>query len=312
MTGTTMIGTTASAPWVVVLGDVMTDILARTHGAIAVASDTPTTIGFSPGGSGANVACWLAAAGVAVHFVGCVGGDPFGTLHRAAFERAGVVAHLAVDTDRPTGTLVALVDSDGERSMLSDRGANLGLTPDHLPRELFRPGAILHLSGYTLLAPETRPAALAALTLARSCSMRVSVDPASASLLAAAGPGSFLAWTAGADLCFPNLEEGRLLTGCADPESVARELCGHYREVALKLGAAGALWANAEGATAACAAQPVAVIDTTGAGDAFCAGFLSQWMQGASAEEALAAAIQYGAAAAVRVGARPSVASFPG
>lgn len=307
-----MTRTAASAAHVVVVGDVMTDILARTHGPIAAASDTPTTIAFSPGGSAANVACWLAAAGVAVHFVGCVGADPFGALHRAAFERAGVVAHLAVDADRPTGTLVALVDPDGERSMLSDRGANLGLTPDHLPGELFRPGAVLHLSGYTLLAPETRPAARAALGLARARAMRVSVDPASASLLDAAGPADFLAWTAGADLCFPNLEEGRLLTGRADPELVARALGGHYREVALKQGAGGALWADAGGASAVCAAQPVAVADTTGAGDAFCAGFLSRWMRGAPAAEALAAAVRLGAEAASRVGARPRGASFPG
>ncbi len=307
-----MAGTSASTPWVVVLGDVMTDILARTHGPIATASDTPTTIGFSPGGSAANVACWLAAAGVAVHFVGCVGADPFGALHRAAFERAGVVPHLAVDPDRPTGTLVALVDPEGERSMLSDRGANLSLTPSALPQALFEPGAVLHLSGYALLAPETRPAALAALALARSRSMRISVDPASGSMLAAAGPADFFAWTAGADLCFPNLEEGRLLTGRADPGEIAQGLCRHYTEVALKLGAEGARWAHANGAAVECAAHLVTEPDTTGAGDAFCAGFLSRWIEGAPADEALAAAVRLGADAASRVGARPPGASFPG
>jgi len=299
-------------PPVVVIGDVMTDVVVRLGGPVAPGSDTPSSIRTHPGGSGANLAAWLAGAGLEVHFVGCVGADPFAVQHRAALERAGVTPHLAVAAGRDTGALVSLVAPDGERSMLSDRGANLGLRPEHLPGEVFHPGAWLHLSGYTLLAPETRPAGLAALALARGRGMGVSVDPASVALLEAAGPDHFIEWTDGADLCFPNLDEGRLLSGADEPDAILAALCPHYRGVALKLGAAGAACAHDGGGPIYVPAEAVAAVDTTGAGDAFCAGFLASWLRSGSVADALAEGVRFGALAAGRVGARPPRAGFGG
>src|SRR5947209_4152855 len=129
---------------IVVLGDVMTDLIVRTHGPIAHGSDTLASIETHAGGAAANLAAWLASAGVEVHLIGCVGADAFGERHRAALERAGVTPHLAVDPARPTGTVVALVDALGERSMLTDRGANAGLEPRHLPRHLFDGDGCFH------------------------------------------------------------------------------------------------------------------------------------------------------------------------
>src|SRR5262245_60515073 len=121
-------------PRVLVLGDVMTDVVVRLSGPIASGSDTPSAIETHAGWSAANQATWLAAADLDVHLVGCVGDDAFAQLHRAAFERVGVVAHLALDAHRPTGTVVSLVDPvTGERSMLADRGANAGLREHPLP-----------------------------------------------------------------------------------------------------------------------------------------------------------------------------------
>ncbi len=179
---------------IVVLGDVMTDIVVRVAAPIAVGSDTPAAISLHGGGSGANQAAWLAAtdSSLEVHFVGCVGNDALGAAQHASLTALGVLTHLAVDPARPTGTVVALVDASGERSMLTERGANAGLVADHLPAELFRQDAWLHVSGYTLLAEETRDAALAALRRAREAGMGVSVDPASVALLAGAGPQCFL------------------------------------------------------------------------------------------------------------------------
>jgi sugar/nucleoside kinase (ribokinase family) len=304
-------GESPSRPRVILLGDVMTDVVVRPAGPIAAGSDTPAAIETHAGGSAANQATWLAAAGLDVHFIGCVGEDAFGRLHREAFERGGVVAHLAVAVGRPTGMVVSLVDpSSGERSMLPERGANGGLSARPLPRDAFRPGDCFHLSGYALIAEDTRPAALAALALARERDMRVSVDPASAAPLAAAGPSRFLEWTRGADLCFPNLEEASLLTGEREPEAAARALCRWYGEVALKLGAEGALWVRADEPALRLPCEPVQTVDTTGAGDAFCAGFLSRRLHGAAPGEALAAGIHLGAVVAGQVGARPRGADF--
>ncbi len=135
--------------------------------------------------------------------------------------------------------------------------------------------------------------------------MTISVDPSSAPLLMQVGSRRFLELTRGADLCFPNLEEGAVLTEVEDPEDVAAGLLAHYSGVVLKLGAEGALYAGADGVRARVPAEPARVVDTTGAGDALCAGFLAAWLSGVPPEEALARGVALGADAVVRVGARP-------
>jgi len=299
-----------AAPMIVVVGDVITDLIVRPREPIVAASDTRAAIAVRPGGSGANTAAWLAVQrseglDLDVHFVGRVGRDPFGVYHDGELRRHGVTPHLAIDESRSTGTIVALVDAAGERDMLTDRGANLGLRRDDLPPDLFRPGASLHLSGYTLFEPETRDTALTALAWARERGMTISVDPSSASLLAAVGPAHVRHWTRGADLCFPNLDEGRILSGETDPEAIARALSAWYGAVVLTMGAAGALWIRAGEPSLMCASEQIEVVDSTGAGDAFCAGFLARWLTGASPSDALAAGVRLGGAATACIGARP-------
>jgi len=297
-------------PCVVVLGDVMTDLIVRPHGPIAVGSDTPSSIETHAGGAGANLAAWCASEGIAVEFIGMVGADAFGALHRQALVRAGVRPHLAIHASAPTGTLVSLVDAAGERSMLAETGANLHLEPSDLPSQLFVQSACFLLSGYALLDEGPRRAALAALELARRAGMCIAVDPASAAPLAAMGSARFLAWTRGADVCLPNLDEAYVLTGERTPEAAARALSEVYGVVALKLGARGALVAIRGHAPFTVSGEPVAVRDTTGAGDAFCAGFLACWLRGGTPAEALAAGVRLGARAAGRVGARPPGGDF--
>ena len=302
----------AERPRVVVLGDVMTDLIARTQGPIAFGSDTPSSIETHAGGAGANLAAWLASEGVEVDFIGMVGADAFGELHRQTLQRAGVTPHLAVDSAHPTGMLISLVAVSGERSMLPDRGANLSLEPRHVPAELFARPACFHLSGYALLDEGPRAAALAALALARAAGMRISVDPASAAPLAEVGGARFLDWTRGADVCLPNLDEARVLSGETEPEAAAKALCATYGTVALKLGREGALLAVRGGAPVVAPGEPVVARDTTGAGDAFCAGYLACWLRGGSAEEALIAGVRLGSRAAGQIGARPPGGDFGG
>lgn len=299
-------------PHIVVLGDVMTDLIVRLQSSIAVGSDTPSRIQTHAGGAGANLATWCASEGVAVDFIGMVGADLFGELHRAALVRPGVRPHLATHASCPTGMLVSLVDAAGERSMLTDRGANLHLEPGHVPPSLFAQPACFHLSGYALLDEGPRPAALAALELARGAGIRVTVDPASAALLAKVGSASFFEWTRGADVCLPNLDEAYALTGERTPEAAARALSAVYKMVALKLGERGALLVVRGQAPVSVSAVPSdsGVRDTTGAGDAFCAGFLKCWLCGGAPDEALAAGVRLGARAAGRVGARPPGGDF--
>jgi sugar/nucleoside kinase (ribokinase family) len=134
--------------------------------------------------------------------------------------------------------------------------------------------------------------------------MTVSVDPSSASLLETAGPSRFLDWTRGVDLLLANRDEAEVLTGRSDPPEAAEQVTDVYREVVVKLGSDGALWRQGFiGASAP--AERVDVVDTTGAGDAFAAGFLTSWLLHPEPETALAAGNRLAARAVASVGARP-------
>ena len=293
-----------NAPRVVVVGDLIYDLIARTEGPVAFGTDTFAPIQAIAGGSGANAAAWLASLGIETHFVGRVGDDVLAEALVAELEKSGVMAHLARDPSLGTGKVFVLVDGVGERTMITDRGAGEALCPEDLPRTLFE-GAHLHLSGYTFSGGSRRETALEALRLAREAGMIVSVDPSSVPLLESVGPERFLEWTHGADLCFPNLEEGALLGKEDDPNRVAERLLDHYHGVVLKLGAAGALYAGGE--RARLPAEPGRVADTTGAGDALCAGFLAAWLTGASPAAALRRGVEVAARVVARLGARPGL-----
>lgn len=259
---------------VVVVGDVINDIIVRPRGPVDVGTDTPSEIERSPGGSGANQAAWLAMLGTPVRFAARVGA-PDAAYHRVALEQLGVDAWLTPDDEVATGTIVVLVSPDGERSMFTDRGANGGLRAADLPARLLDGAGLLHVSGYQLFEPGTRSAVRRLWASALEAGIPTSVDPASLAGLREVGRQSFLEWTSGAQLVFPNLDEGRLLTGHDEPNAIVAALLETYSVVALKLGAAGALVAAADGRRVPVDAQPAAAVDSTGAGDAFCAGFLA-------------------------------------
>ncbi len=295
-----------TAPPVVVLGDVMVDVVAVARAPLAHASDTPAQVRLTGGGAGANVAAWLAWAGAPVVLVARVGDDAAGREAVAALRGRGVDVRAAVDAGRPTGTCVVVVEPGGERTMLPDRGANLGLAAGDVPGDVFGAGGHLHLSGYALLDAGPRAAALHALALARAAGMTVSIDPASAAPLAGAGIDAALGWLAGADLLLPNRDEASVLTGCEEPGAAARALAERTgaREVVVTCGADGAVWTDGVRVLRAPAA-PAEVVDTTGAGDAFAAGLLAARREGLEPEAALARAAAVAARALDRPGARP-------
>lgn len=297
-----------SAPAVVVLGDVMTDVTARVAQPIAHGTDTPARIAVGGGGSAANTAAWLGWLGVPVALVACVGDDAFGRAAEDDLRAAGVTPRLAVAAGVATGTCVVLVDPGGERSMLPDPGANAHLAEGDLPPDALAAGGHLHVSGYALVRPGTRATAVAALAAARAAGMTTSVDAASAAPLARAGAAVVREAMRGADLVLATLDEGEVLCATRDPEAIAASLLVHHREVLLKLGADGARWrcARGAGARAPAAAPPGPPIDTTGAGDAFAAGWLAARLEGAEPADALARACGLAALAVTRPGGRPA------
>ncbi len=271
---------------VVVVGDVAVDVLVAPSTPPVPGADVPATITTTPGGAGANTAAWLAHLGADAVLVARVGDDAAGRAAADDLRAAGVDARLAVDADAATATVVVLLD--GDRTMLSDRGAAARLSPADLPD--LTGADHLHLSGYVLLDPSSRAAGLAALAAARAAGLSTSVDPQVAPAL---GP-EFREWVRGVDLLLPNAAE---LAAYGEPDGVGA--------VAVTDGARPARWIDARGVVAV-RPEPAAVVDPTGAGDAFDAGLLVARLAGAGPAEALVAGCRAGAAAVGRRGARPA------
>src|SRR3984957_3095844 len=252
---------------VLVIGDVMTDVVVRPEGPVVRGSDRRASIAVQPGGSAAHQATGLAPCGAGVDFVGRVGAADVES-ETARFKEIGVTPHLVGDPDRETGRLIALIDPDGERSFLTDRGANETLEARDIPDDLIANASRISLSGYSFFAPSPRAAVLDVMRRAKD--KPISVDPASAEFLREVGADNFLAWTRGAAILFPNEEEAAVLAGSTDPETQCARLARPYPLVGIKRGAAGA--GAAEGARRWRIKPPtVEAVDTTGAGDAFVA-----------------------------------------
>src|SRR5207342_3157613 len=216
---------------VVVVGDLMTDTVAHAALPLAKGSDTPATVTMHGGGSGANIAAWLAVDGAEVSFVGRRGADIAGRNRDMELMGYGVDARLVMDPERPTGTCVVMVTHKGDHTMLSDPGANAVLSPDDLPKDLFVPGCHLHISGYTLLNEGSRAAAVTAMERALEANMTVSVDGASAAPLERMGAEPFLDLAGGATLLIVNSAQAGVLTGRDDPMQAIRVLTAWYPEV---------------------------------------------------------------------------------
>ena len=178
---------------------------------------------------------------------------------------------------RPTGVCVVIVGPGGERTMLPDPGAN---PQSYRPRHVAG-AAVVYVSGYALLRASTRATALGWLEAARAAGARTVVDPASAAPLAAALDAFS---EVRCDLLLPNADEAAVL---------GERLHAIAPEVVVTRGAAGATWSDGT-STLTVPAAPARVTDTTGAGDAFAAGFLAAWERGP------AAALEAGAALAAQ------------
>jgi ribokinase len=288
------------------LGDLMVDVVARLFGPLVEGSDSPGVISYVGGGSAANTAAWLTRVGETSAFIGAIGDDAAGQSQLESLHRLGVDVRFRVDHTRPTGTCLVLVAPSGERTMVPDPGANLSLLEHDVPADEFRDGDHLHVSGYALLR-DSRDAALHALAAARAVGMTVSVGAASAAPLQTLGAAAFLEMVPADTLLFANEKEAAVLVGgSSDAGELARRLAGGGRQAVVTAGSGTAAWSNGE-ATATLAAEPLErpELDTTGAGDAFAAGFLAARAREATPEVCLRDGHALAAAACRTTGGRP-------
>lgn len=288
---------------ILVVGDLVDDIGVRPLGTINPASDTVSEIRMTAGGSAANVAAWLGHLGADVRFVGRCGADGV-ERHTAALEAYGVDARISGDPNLPTATIVLTLDDEADRTMYVDRAANTTLTAADVPDDVWDGVIWLHLTGYSFFDDGVRPLALELIAEADRRNVFVSIDPSSLGFLEAAGRDTVLTWFAGVDVLLPNLDEGRFLGDAERPDDIGNELVSLAEHVVLTLGADGVYYRGPTGSMRA-PAPAVPVVDTTGAGDAFCAGFLNGIARDRTVETALTDGLTAAATCVTIRGARP-------
>lgn len=289
---------------VLVVGDVMTDVIVVPEGPIVRGSDRRARIRSKPGGSGANQAAWLGSMGTPVTFVARVGAADKPHLE-AYFKGLHVDPVLIADARLPSGVLVTIVDPDGERSFLTDRGANLALSPSDMPVWLLEKTRLVLMSGYSYFAEVPRAAVMWLTGEAAERGIGFAVDAASVGFIREVGAERFLDWTRGASILFCNRDEARALSGTTDLGQQMAILGRSAQRIVIKLGPGGAALGNANGLVLSLPAPRVEVVDTTGAGDAFAAAFVSADLRGETSEACLAAGVAAGSEAVKKIGGQP-------
>ena len=264
--------TTNANAKICVIGDINVDVITLLSGPLQKNTDTTSVNAITLGGSTCNIAVWLTHIGAKVELVGAIGDDVLGTWVITQLQAFGVSdENIRTATSNRTGTCVILVDETGARSMMPDFGANLLQTVNNEIENLISDSDIVVMSAYTFLRPESRTFALDVLECVERSSARMVIDAASSSPITNAGPEKVRKYLARADLVLANEDEFAALAAGA-PENWTSE----FRNLIVKRGERGALWLYQGQEVASVQAQDVRVLDTTGAGDAFCAGLLSQ------------------------------------
>ena len=272
------------------LGDLLLDVIVRLEQPLEWDADATAVTRAGAGGQAANVAAWAATLGGRGRFIGKRAADAASEL--AAEELAGRGVEVVGPLEQGRGGIVvSLVGPAGERTMVSDRGVAPGLRPEEVQRRWFEGCSCLHLTGYSLLREPIAAAAVRASALARAAGARISVDLSSWRAMAEYGVQRFRVRLEqlAPDVIFANERERETLGGELPAPSWV-----------LKRGPAGCVVVGA-GRRVELPAVPAQVVDSTGAGDAFAAGFLL----GGSLEEAGARGLQAAAACVGKLGAMP-------
>jgi len=293
---------------VLCIGDVMLDVIteiAVVPSKINYGSDTPSKISTNGGGAAANVASWLTRTDANATIVAHVVDDPAGSALVGEFDALGVHHQNLMVEKAHSGVVVVLVDPTGERTMFPDNGANSGLHLNDLP-DLKAFNAV-YLSGYSPLDPQSRPGVLAMITKIREAGIPIYFDPASVGGMMEVNLGQVKSWIALIDVLLLNEEEAMYLTGESDIDRALELLLADCPVVVIKRGAAGAIGSARGSSAVSVTALPTTVVDTTGAGDSFAAGFIAQYALTKNMEVSLQSGAKVAAHCVAIVGARPRV-----
>ena len=262
------------------IGDLIEDVVVWLNGELNIGSDTDSVIVRTRGGSAANVAMFGALTGTPSRFIGQVGSDNLGEQLCASLRGSGV--DVCTVAEGRTGSIVVLVQPNGERTFLTDRGVASALSvfnASHLTGL-----SIVHVPTYSLAQDPLATTAIQYMQAARTAGALISIDASSTAVLRDFGVDRYAALIAsiGPDVFLCNSDEAELLNIDSAHPIPGAEL------TVIKRGALPVTAVTAAGAVTEIATPPVAnIVDTTGAGDAFAAGFLPTYSSTRNIEDSI-------------------------
>jgi sugar/nucleoside kinase (ribokinase family) len=283
----------------------MLDVVLAPDRDLESGTDVPGRVALVQGGSAANTARWLGRLGARTTLIAAVGRDAAGRALVEAVRADDVTVRVSRVAGARTGRIGVVVAPGGERSFVADRGAADLLDPTDLRSAWFEGADALHLPVYSLLGAPLGLAGLRAIELARAAGATVSVDLASIDPLLASGRRAARSLFAGIapDILFATAPEAEALIGGRRVD----ELLEYASTAVVKRGSKGATVLTRLGAAPSrfeVATEHLDATDTTGAGDAFDAGFLVGWFAARAAGRSLPASLQRAALAGHRTAAR--------
>lgn len=226
------------------------------------------------GDSAANTMSGLARLGAKSGFLTMMGNDEMGQFFTDEMTRTGVEM-LALKSDTPTGRVIAMVTPDGERTFATCLGASIELSPDDIKPELFDNWDIFYIEGYLVANPDMLRKAI---STAKDKGLKIAIDLASYNVVEESRDFLLELVNNYVDIVFANEQEALALTGM-EPEKALHYIAERCEIAVVKIGAKGA-YIQRGNEIVTIPPMKADVVDTTGAGDMWAAGFLAGLVKG--------------------------------
>ena len=265
--------------------------------------DTQALITTQGGGAAANVARWLAHMGCDTFLCSRVADDTNGLILQKELDAFNVRHSDYRVPHEKTGTVVVLVSEDGERTMFPDSGSNSGLSSADLPP--LDGFTAAYLSGYALINSQSRTNVLEMIQILKAKGIPLVFDPGTVGALRRIPNSMLQEWIRMMDILLLNEEEALYISQISDLHGALIALATKAPVVVIKRGDAGVTAISEQVRTVELPALDVEVIDTTGAGDSFAAGFIASWFDEGIVEKAVENGIAQASRCCAMVGARP-------
>lgn len=287
------------------IGDAALDVIVKMQTEINVGSDTTSHISMHGGGAAANTATWLSELGHSVYFSCRLGDDAAGHAISTEFDLWKIEHRKKFLENEKTGVVVVLVDNKGERTMFPDSGANSGISESDLPSLQGFDAA--YLSGYSLFNPASTSGVLQMVNQIKKASIPLIFDPASVGTMMSFGRERAIENLAPMDIAIMNEDEARYIADCHSLHDALQYITSIVPIAVVKTGSSGAIAQIRGEEPVTSHVDAINAVDTTGAGDAFAAGFIPVWLHSKDLLTSMNAGNEVARRCVAIIGARPSV-----